>query len=69
MNSCDACADLQQAFERVDHDGDGVITVIELEQIARSLSLKLSHSQAEAVVSRFGSKGQAQDLCACVLPF
>ena len=59
----DLCADLQHAFERVDHDGDGVINVNELEQIARSLNLKLSHSQAEAVVSRFGSKGQARDLC------
>ena len=52
-------ADLHQAFERVDHDGDGVINVQELEQIAMSLGLKLSHAQAEAVVSRFGTKGQS----------
>jgi len=36
-----------------------VINVAELEQIARSLNLKLSHSQAEGVVSRFGTKGQS----------
>jgi len=52
------CADLQEAFERVDHDGDGVINTAELEEIARSLNLNLSHSQAEAVVARFGNKGQ-----------
>ena len=56
---CSVGSDLQQAFERVDHDGDGVINVEQLEQIALSLGLKLSHSQAEAVVLRFGSKGQS----------
>jgi len=60
-NVCCFCytdTDLQQAFERVDFDGDGIINVEELEQIALSLGLKLSHTQAEAVVSRFGTKGQ-----------
>ena len=55
---CYVGADLQQAFERVDVDEDGVINVDELEQIAYSLNLKLSHPQAEAVMSRFGTKGQ-----------
>jgi len=51
-------ADLQEAFEQVDEDRDGVINVEQLEQIALSLGLKLSRAQAEAVVSRFGTKGQ-----------
>lgn len=55
-------SDLQEAFEQVDHDRDGVINVEELEQIALSLGLKLTHSQAEAVVSRFGTKGQSSRL-------
>jgi len=58
-------ADLQQAFERVDHDGDGVINVEQLEQIARSLNLSLLHSQAEAVVSRFGMKGKSEQFLSC----
>jgi len=50
-------ADLQEAFERVDHDRDGMINVAELEEIARSLNLSLTHAHAEAVISRFGTKG------------
>ena len=60
INAVYVGTDLQEAFERVDHDRDGVINVAELEEIACSLNLNLSHAQAEAVVSRFGSKGQSQ---------
>ena len=52
-------ADLQQAFESVDYDGDGVINAEQLEQIAHSLNLSLSRAQAESVISRFGSKGES----------
>ena len=55
-------ADLQEAFERVDSDRDGVINVSQLEQIAHYLNLNLSHSQADAVISRFGTKGESRTL-------
>ena len=36
-----------------------MINVAELEEIARLLGLSLSHAQAEAVVSRFGTKSKS----------
>lgn len=50
--------DLQQAFERVDIDKDGIIGVDELLQVAQSLGFNVSQPQAESIMERYGTKGK-----------
>jgi calmodulin len=49
-------ADLQQAFNSVDKDKDGVINVEELQHIAQSLGLDISQSKAQTIINRYGTK-------------
>ena len=53
----DVSVDLQESFEAVDTDKDGVINVDQLEQVAQRLGLNITRQQAETMMSSFGKAG------------